>query len=195
MSELGYDLERPRYKRLIPGLSAPAARAERARNCDDLIRRLTSLPDGVPPLDLRSHPLVERLVEEPSPTEQIPYKHREDLLDAVICAWTAAIWKRFGLERVQILGAADAPDAQGRRATILAPARPDQRLGPERPATRSRPTPTERAPLDILDEAVRVLRSTSEVDEDVASRLWLLRSELDRLAAPTSLTSLGGSLR
>ncbi len=53
------------------------------------------------------------------------HKHLEDLLDGLICAWTAAYWARHGLARSQVLGATDpVVDERGRRGTIVAPARP-----------------------------------------------------------------------
>jgi predicted RNase H-like nuclease len=55
------------------------------------------------------------------------YKQREDLLDAALCAWTAALWYRHGPARCQVLGSASKPDREGRRATIIAPARNSQR--------------------------------------------------------------------
>lgn len=128
MWELGYDEERPRYKRLVPGLPAAEARAARAQACDELLRRVAALPAAEDPLDLRSHPVTAVLLDEPSPVDQGPYKHREDLLDAAICAWTAMIWHRHGAQRTQVLGATAEPDAEGRRPTIVAPARPEQRL-------------------------------------------------------------------
>ncbi|MDO8336982.1 MAG: DUF429 domain-containing protein [Microcella sp.] len=127
-AQLGYDIERPRYKRLIPGIDRADARRLRATACDDLIARLSRLATGSPPLDLRSHPATRTLVDEPSPLVDRAYKHREDLLDAVICAWTAALWHANGPERTQVLGAETGEvDARGRRATIVAPARPEQR--------------------------------------------------------------------
>lgn len=127
-AELGYAVERPRYKRLNPALPNPAARrAFRAAECDELLRRMASLTHAAPPVDLRSHPVTAELVDEPSPLVDAVYKHREDLLDAVLCAWTAGLWAEFGLERCQVLGAGDAPDAEGRVPVIIAPARPEQR--------------------------------------------------------------------
>src|SRR4051794_4798292 len=83
-----------------------------------------------PPLDLRSHRATARLLDEPSRLEEQLYKHREDLIDAALAAWTALLWLRHGPERCQVLGADDAlvPDARGAHATIIAPTRPDQRL-------------------------------------------------------------------
>lgn len=126
-AELGYDAERPRYKR--PNLALPAAerRPFRARECDDLIERMSRLAAADPPLDLRSHPVTAALVDEPSPLGDAAHKHREDLLDAAICAWTAALWARHGLARCQVLGLGAGPDVDGRPSTIVAPARPEQR--------------------------------------------------------------------
>lgn len=125
--ELGYDIERPRYKRPNPALPAAERRAFRARECDDLIERMARLAAADPPLDLRSHPVTAALVDEPSPLVDRAYKHREDLLDAAICAWTAALWARHGLAGCQVLGLGADLDADGRPSTILAPARPEQR--------------------------------------------------------------------
>jgi len=125
-AELGYDTERPRYKRKPPRLPVTQWRRERAANCDTLICRLAQLETADPPLRLRSHPVTRQLAEQPSPLDDVAYKHREDLIDALLCAWTAALWARHGLGRCQVLGlaaAADGPPA----ATIIVPARPEQR--------------------------------------------------------------------
>ncbi len=92
VEELGYDIERPRYKRKPRHLPIAQWRTERAANCDTLIRRLGQLADADPPLLLRSHPLTRDLAEQPSPTTDSAYKHREDLIDALLCAWTASLW-------------------------------------------------------------------------------------------------------
>ena len=137
--ELGYEVERPRYKRLIPTIPRDEARARRAVAADDLLQRMARMADARPPLRMDSHPETARLLDEESPLRDAAYKHREDLLDAVLCAWTAALWLDDAIgrrgapgEHVQILGAAGSAtpgevDAQGRRATIVAPARPEQR--------------------------------------------------------------------
>jgi len=126
--EFGYDLERPRYKRLPKGVPAPEARAARAIVCDDLIVRMSGLTHTDPPLDLASHPVTRQLLDEPSPVAAGAYKHREDLVDSALCAWTASLWHRHGDARVQILGKNEPRDARGRHPTIVAPARPAQRL-------------------------------------------------------------------
>jgi Protein of unknown function (DUF429) len=125
-AELGYDTERPRYKRKPLRLPAAQWRRRRAANCDTLIRRIGLLETADPPLRLRSHPVTRQLAEQSSPADDVAYKHREDLIDALLCAWTAAFWARHGLDRCQVLGpttAADDPPA----ATIIVPARPEQR--------------------------------------------------------------------
>jgi predicted RNase H-like nuclease len=72
------------------------------------------------------HPVTRQLTREPSPISDAAYKHREDLIDALLCAWTAALWARHGLQRCQVLGlTAQATDTPA--ATIIVPARPDQR--------------------------------------------------------------------
>ncbi|TPW70752.1 DUF429 domain-containing protein [Schumannella sp. 10F1B-5-1] len=129
MEELGYDEQRPRYKRLDRSLSATEARVVRASAADQLLERMDGLASADPPLRMRTHPVATALLDEPSPLVDAPYKHREDALDALLCAWTAAIWHRHGTARVQVLGADAEPDEQGRRPTIVAPARPMQRVG------------------------------------------------------------------
>ncbi|GAB2984423.1 DUF429 domain-containing protein [Frigoribacterium salinisoli] len=126
--ELGYDDRRPRYKRPDRSLPLAERRAARAVACDDLLARLGRLDAATPPLRLASHPVTRALLDEPSPLVDRAYKHREDLLDAAVAAWTAAL-RRDAPERLQVLGAASDPvqEAHGRRATILAPARPEQR--------------------------------------------------------------------
>lgn len=122
--ELAYATERPVYKRKPPTMPVAAFRPLRAAACDDLIRRLAALRDADPPLDIRSHPLTGRLLDEPSPAGDRDYKHREDLIDALLCAWTGLLWLRRGNERCQVLGA---DDVESPKATIIASARPEQR--------------------------------------------------------------------
>ncbi len=127
-AELGYDQERPRYKR--PGRRPPQGwRSARARVCDELIARLAGLAEADPPLRPASHPVSRQLLTEPSPERDAPYKHREDLVDALLCAWTAALWSRHGLARCQVLGE-EVPERPGTAPTIIAPARPEQRREP-----------------------------------------------------------------
>jgi predicted RNase H-like nuclease len=124
--ELGYGTERPRYKRKPGWLPVADWRRERAATCDTLISRLSQLDEADPPLLLHSHPVTRQLTEEPSPISDVAYKHREDLIDALLCAWTAALWARHGLERCQVLGLT-AESADIPAATIVVPARPEQR--------------------------------------------------------------------
>lgn len=128
--EFGYEDKRPRYKRMRVDLPIQDRRLARARVCDDLIERIWQLAAASPPLDLASHPTTDMLVTERSPLLDRAYKHREDLIDAVISAWTASLWWLYGTGRSQILGAGDVPSADGHRATIIAPARPEQRRDP-----------------------------------------------------------------
>ncbi|MET7827513.1 DUF429 domain-containing protein [Streptomyces sp. NPDC005386] len=111
--------------------SVPTARwrAVRAEVCDELIARLAGLATADPPLRLDSHPVARRLLDEPTPEAAGAYKHREDLIDALLCAWTASLWARHGLTRCQVLGPgeSDGPEPAGDVATIIAPARPEQR--------------------------------------------------------------------
>ena len=126
-AEFGYDKERPRYKRPNPALPAADRRGFRATECDGLISRLVTFSDSIPPLDIRSHPIAADLVTEDSPLNDRAYKHREDLLDALICAWTAALWHQAGTERCLVLGEGDLPNTRGHRPAIIAPSRPEQR--------------------------------------------------------------------
>lgn len=126
---LGYDRERPLYKRKPKGLLTAAWRPVRAAACDVLVQRLAGLRNASPPLDLRSHPVTAQLLEEGSPLNDRAYKHREDLIDACLAAWTGALWLQTGTDACQVLGGDDAfVDDRGRRATIIAPARTSQRL-------------------------------------------------------------------
>jgi predicted RNase H-like nuclease len=124
--ELGYDDKRPAYKRASKGMPAAEAWPIRTAACDGLIRRIAQLARFDPPVDISSHPETKRLIDDPSPARWRDYKLREDLLDAVICAWTAAYWRRHGLERSQVLGVPQHP-TDDPLATIIAPARPEQR--------------------------------------------------------------------
>lgn len=125
--EFGYDHERPLYKRKPRRLPAAEWRPMRAAACDELVRRIDALSAACPALDLRSNPVTQSLLE-PSPLEDGAYKHREDLIDALLAAWTAALWHDHGLARSQVLGADDPlVDEHGARATIIAPARQEQR--------------------------------------------------------------------
>jgi predicted RNase H-like nuclease len=128
VAELGYDDERPRYKRLPRGVVPSLARDARAVATDELVRRLRRLETFDPPLVLGSHPVTGRLLDERAPLAGPAHKHREDLIDAALCAWTAALWHRHGQARVQVLGRDEPQDPAGRPATIVAPARPSQRL-------------------------------------------------------------------
>lgn len=185
MWELGYDEERPRYKRLIPGLPASEARERRARECDDLLRRIAALPMAEVPLDLRSHPVTATLLDEPSPVEQGPYKHREDLLDGALCAWTAAIWHRRGATRTQVLGAGAEPDAEGRRPTIVAPARPEQRLAAAKESRRGRAAGEQQPAKRVdgrgsVDGALAAVRELRGLVSTLGERLDALERDLRR---------------
>ncbi|MFY1670905.1 DUF429 domain-containing protein [Plantactinospora sp. WMMB334] len=126
VEELGYDVQRPRYKRKPRRMPVAQWRGERAAACDDLIGRLGRLAAADPPMILDSHPLTAGLAALPAPIDDAAYKHREDLIDAVLCAWTAALWYRHGQSRCQVLGAAGDPATAA--ATVIAPTRPGQRI-------------------------------------------------------------------
>jgi len=120
--ELGYDVERPVYKRKPKKIRVTEFRPGRAEVCDDLLSRLDRLAVADPPLRLRSHPETAALLSERSPYDR-EYKHREDLIDAVLCAWTGLLWLRHGFDRCQVLG----DPGPGPVATIIAPSRAAQR--------------------------------------------------------------------
>jgi predicted RNase H-like nuclease len=94
--------------------------------CASFSRRISGLDTADPPLRLDSHPITRHLQDEPSPLNNTAYKHREDLIDAVLCAWTASLWDRHGLSRCQVLGPPASFD-QTPVATIIAPATAAQR--------------------------------------------------------------------
>jgi predicted RNase H-like nuclease len=76
VSELGYDVERPRYKRPPKGMAAAVWQPLRAAACEELIRRLATLVDADPSLDLVSHPETQKLITEASPLASRAYKQR-----------------------------------------------------------------------------------------------------------------------
>lgn len=125
--ELGYDdpPHRPAYKRRPRGMKVAEFRPSRATNCDELLQRIAALVKADPPLNLHSHSETRDLLMTGSPLEDAPYKKREDLLDAALCAWTASLWTRWGTQRCQVLG--DQQMDGVKLATIIAPARPEQR--------------------------------------------------------------------
>jgi len=135
--ELGYDTERPPYKRAQKGMPAAEAWPIRTAACDLLISRVAGLKDHDPPADLASHEETRRLLNEPSPVVSAAYKKREDLLDAVICAWSAALWHRYGPARCQVLGVPEDGSPVG-NGTIIAPCREAQRKAGARSLTRRR---------------------------------------------------------
>jgi predicted RNase H-like nuclease len=123
--ELAYDV-RPQYKRSNKRMPAIERAAHRAAECDELLRRMSLLRAAAVPMDLGSHPVTRDLLTSPSPLNGREYKHREDLIDAALAAWTAALWAETP-ERVQVLGATAELDEAGRRPTIVAPAKAQQR--------------------------------------------------------------------
>ncbi|MEU4799896.1 hypothetical protein [Streptomyces sp. NPDC023327] len=133
-AELGYDQERPTYKRRPARVPTAQWRAVRAAECDRLIRHMAGLATADPPLLFSSHPVSRQLLSEPSPQKAADYKHREDLIDALLCAWTVALWYRHGLARCQVLGA-DGSLPPGQAPTIIAPARLEQRRDGETRST------------------------------------------------------------
>jgi predicted RNase H-like nuclease len=66
------------------------------------------------------------------------YKHREDLIDACLAAWTAALWVTAGPDRVQILGADDALVDERAQQGIVALAGQRATIGAAQQVQRSR---------------------------------------------------------
>jgi predicted RNase H-like nuclease len=126
--ELGFDAMKPRYKRLAPLLATAERRPHRAAEFRVVLDRVAALAQADPPLDVATHPRAAALVADGPAIVERQHKHLEDLLDGLICAWTASYWARHGTARSQVLGATDpVVDELGRRGTIIAPARPHQR--------------------------------------------------------------------
>ncbi|CAQ01267.1 DUF429 domain-containing protein [Clavibacter sepedonicus] len=126
--ELGFAGVKPRYKRLAPLLATAERRPHRAAEFRVVLDAVAGLAHADPPLDVTTHPRAAALVADGPAIVERQHKHLEDLLDGLICAWTAAYWARHGLARSQVLGATDpVVDEHGRRGTIIAPARPHQR--------------------------------------------------------------------
>jgi len=121
---LGYHQERPTYKRRPSGIPLAAWRPLRAAVCDDLVQRLRGLDQVDPPMRVDTYPVTRQLVTERSPVADRDYKHREDLIDALLAAWTGLLWLRHGFAACQVLGG---PRVDGLAATIIAPARRRQR--------------------------------------------------------------------
>lgn len=109
-AELGYDIERPRYKRKPPRLPAAQWRTERVASCDTVIRRLGQLADADPPLLLQSHPVTgnwpnshRRSATPPISTERTsltlcsvpgPHRSNDDRPSPTRAAPTPVIWIR-----------------------------------------------------------------------------------------------------
>ena len=127
LAALDYD-ERPTYKRKPKAVTSANFPAVRAAACQELLRRLATLSDADPPLRLDSHAATAALLAVPCPLNNREYKHQEDLLDAVLCAYAAQLWLRHGLLQSQALGAAH--DGARPKATIIAPCRTTQRRDP-----------------------------------------------------------------
>lgn len=122
VAELGFDTERPLYKRRPRAIPTMAEfRPVRSRAFASIVAALSGLTD--PPLELGSHQRTRRWLDQQVPEQDGLYKAEEDVLDAVICAWTAALWHAHP-GRCQVLGG-DEPWEPA--ATVIAPARPEQR--------------------------------------------------------------------
>lgn len=127
--EFGHPNRPVPYKRRPDGVEPGMWARVRAEALDGICEHLKQLVGADPPLELGSHPTTAALAD-PCPiagrngVRQIDIKAREDLIDAVICAWTALLWHTHGLRRCQVLGPPRGhPD--DRPATIITPRRED----------------------------------------------------------------------
>jgi predicted RNase H-like nuclease len=173
--EFGYDQDRPGYKRFDLALPLAHRREFRANECDELLTRMKRLATSRPPIDLSTHPTTNQLLVSRAIGQNRRQKRREDLADAALCAWTAALWSRYGLERCQILGAGAEPDANGRRPVIIAPATPEQRDGSVRVNRRVNVSVAQRASDELL-VAARALGAAAVTDD--TARYKVARKQL-----------------
>jgi len=111
---------RPSYKRKPRHLTMAQFWPERLGAWNEIVERLERLALGDPPLDLRSHPATDALRVTPEAGKAQAYKKSEDLLDAVLGAWTAALWHRHP-EECTVVGPASRPTSGKLVATIIAP--------------------------------------------------------------------------
>jgi predicted RNase H-like nuclease len=109
---------RPAYKRRPKAVPTVEWRTHRAGEFQRIVTALVDEAPSLAPLDIASHGLTAILLGEP-PTDDRAYKHQEDLMDAVLCAWTAQVWLRHGMARCQVLHGQ--PSAEGGVASIIAP--------------------------------------------------------------------------
>ena len=109
---------RPAYKRRPKAVPTPDWRTHRAGQFRRIVTALVDVAPTLAPLDITSHDMTAALLDNP-PTNNQDYKHQEDLLDAVLCAWTAQLWLRHGTERCQVLRGQTS--VTGAVASIIAP--------------------------------------------------------------------------
>ena len=115
---------RPPYKRKPRHLTMAQFWPERLTAWEEIIERLEGLATEDPPLDLLSHPATDALRTAPVAGKAQAYKKAEDLLDAVLCAWTAALWHRHP-EECAVLGPSSRPADGEPAATVIAPVSAD----------------------------------------------------------------------
>ena len=109
---------RPAYKRRPKAVPTPDWRTHRAGQFRRIVTALVDVAPTLAPLGITSHDMTAALLDNP-PTNNQDYKHQEDLLDAVLCAWTAQLWLRHGTERCQVLRGQTS--VTGAVASIIAP--------------------------------------------------------------------------
>ena len=109
---------RPAYKRRPKAVPISEWRTLLAGEFRRIVAALVDVAPSLAPLDIASHELSATLLDEP-PADNRDYKDQEDLLDAVLCAWTAQVWLRHGMARCQVLRGQ--PSREGDVASIIAP--------------------------------------------------------------------------
>lgn len=109
---------RPAYKRRPTSVPSANWPSHRAAECRRIVEALETTAQTIAPISLSSHRVTADLLGE-VPTNNSEYKHFEDLLDAVLCAWTAQLWLLHGLSRCQALHGLTPPNAPA--ATIIVP--------------------------------------------------------------------------
>ena len=136
--------------------------------------------------------MTAALLAEPTPLADRSAKHREDLLDAVLCAWTGLLWLRHGLDRCQVLGDHDGDPP----ATILAPAPATSTSTASRTGRRVRSRPLrlgQHGGVAVLPHALRIRLPARPVWTSAFDR-FVLSQSLAGAADALVAVSLAGSL-
>jgi hypothetical protein len=141
--EFGYN-QRPLYKRKPKSMRTAEFKTVRAAACAELITRVGVLADADPALDLRSHEVTRKLLEEPAPLDNGRTSTEK------ICSTPRSARGRHhsGIATASsgVRCSALPPEVERPTATIIAPARSEQRVS--RPVENGPPlAPVENGPL------------------------------------------------